>query len=109
VILDIILKYKEDMELLLHMERRYKKCCSDITLFTLQSGVIQKYMHLVTNNLNNTDINQPFNILDEYFDIQHALEQRLSIWKIPAQIHNDTMWNGLVANFIVYFLETSLL
>jgi hypothetical protein len=110
VVWEIILKYKEDMELLLKMENKFKMSCSEMTLCTLQSDLIKKYLHIVTNHNNQFRDVRPFNILDEYFDIQYALQKRLQIWNIPEKsLLNDTLWSGLVAKFIMYFLECSIL
>jgi hypothetical protein len=110
VLWHIILQYKEDMELLMKMEDRFKMSCSEITLCTIQSELIKKYLHIVTNNNHQFRDVQPFNILDEYFDIQYALQKRLQIWDIPENaLLSDTLWSGLVARFIMYFLDSNIL
>jgi hypothetical protein len=108
VVRAIIMKYKRDMELLVEMERKYEKTCSYVTLYSLQSDLLKKYLHLVTNHFSD-DIHTPFNLLDDYYTVQNVLLERLRIWSMPEKIIlGDTRWGDLIADFMLYFIETRL-
>jgi hypothetical protein len=107
-VLAIIMKYKRDMDLLVEMEKQYETSCSNVTLYSLQSDLLKKYLHLVTNHFNQ-DIHTPFNLLDDYYNVQSVFLERLRIWSLPEKIIiNDPRWGDLIADFMVYFLETRL-
>jgi hypothetical protein len=95
--------YKRDMELLEQMQHSFDMN-SDISVYSLQAQLMNNYMNTVTNySSRNID---PSNLLDEYFDAQSIIRERLQLWNISEKnILHDNLWRGLVVNFIVYFLE----
>ena len=109
VIVEIIMKFKRDMELLEHMEETCDLKLRDMSISSLQAQLMNNYMNLVTD-FTSRDIDAPFDLLDEYFHAQTILRERLRLWNISEKgVLNDSLWRGLVVNFIVYFMEARLL
>jgi hypothetical protein len=108
-ILDIILRYKRDMELLEHMEEKFNLQLHDLSISSLQTRLMNNYIELVTD-FTERDVNAPFDLLDQYSDAQTILRQRLRLWNISEKgVLNDKLWRGLVVNFILFFMEARLL
>jgi hypothetical protein len=109
VILEIIMKYKRDMELLEHMEKKFDLQLRNLSISSLQSQLMNNYMNLVTN-FTSRDIETPFDLLDDYVDAQSILRERLRLWNISEKgILNDSLWRGMVVHFILFFMEARLL